>query len=395
MLILLRQDLQIRANKYSKKTNLIAFLNSYSEGLSGSDLRFIEISKRIMRNVALIVVTSKLGNDLCEKRGLNAKFFLTSKENNFGNVFIIYVMRMLAAIFLRLEIDNNAIVYATSDFLPDVLPAYVLKFKKQVKWVQVIHHIQEKPFDRVGKSWFVNMFGFISQRLSFALIKKRADLIIVVNPITREQLLKEAFNGKKVCINYNGVNLNKVRDFMPSNKKYDCVFLGRLNVSKGIFDLLKVWSDIVAKKPSAKLAIIGKGESQIEKRLRNDVSRMKLQKNIDFCGYLDDSEAFGILKSAKVFLFPSYEEGFGIAILQAMACGLPVVAYNLPVYRGVFDDKLISVPLGRTDIMSQRAWFLLEHPEDAKLLSKAGMAIVKKYDWDKIAERELLLIESI
>ena len=385
-------------NGLPKKIDLIAFLNSYSEGLSGSDLRFVEVANRIIeaRNTKLIVVTSKLGKELCETRGLKAIFNVTSKEDKLGNILLIYARRIFSALFLRLEIKKDTILYATSDFLPDVFPIYILKLRhKQVKWVQIIHHIQGNPFVREGKSFFVNLLGFLSQRLSFELLKQRADLTIVVNPIIKKQLVENGFNEKKVCINYNGVNLHKIRGFKPSAVKYDCVFLGRLNISKGIFDLVKVWSDIVAKNPSAKLAIIGKGDSQIEQRLRNYVSNMQLQKNIDFCGYLSDIEAFGILKSAKVFVFPSYEEGFGIAILQAMACGLPVVAYKLPVYEEIFEDKLITVPLGRTELMSQQVVFLLENPAVARSIGKAGVGIASRFDWGKIAQREILLIESL
>ncbi len=376
--------------------HLIAFLNSYSEGLSGSDLRFVEVSKRVLNKIDLTVVTSKLGYKLCEKRGLKARFFLTSKENYFSHVFITYALRILFALFIRLETNDRTVLYSTSDFLPDVFPAYVLKLKnKKTKWVQVIHHIQENPLRRVGENYFVNFAGFISQRLSFALIKQRVDLTIVVNPLVKRELLEKRFNGKKILVNYNGVNLNRIKYFKPSSIKYDGVFLGRLNVSKGIFDLLKVWNYVVEKNPNAKLAVIGSGDKRVEKKLHAYASEMKLQKNIDFLGYLSDSDAFGILKSAKVFLFPSYEEGFGIAIIEAMTCRLPVVTYDLHVYREIFGNSLNVVPVGRTDVMSKIVCFLLENPEVAKLRGQAGMELAKKYDWNKIAEKEMLLIKSI
>jgi glycosyltransferase involved in cell wall biosynthesis len=389
--LLLAQD-----TENSRKMHLIAFLNSYSEGLSGSDLRFVEVSKRVLSRIDLIVVTSELGFNLCEKRGLKARFFLTSRENYFSHVFITYALRILFALFIRLETNDRTILYSTSDFLPDVFPAYVLKLKnKKAKWVQLIHHIQENPLRRVGENYFVNLAGFISQRLSFALIKQRVDLTIVVNPLVKRELLKKGFNGKKIFVNYNGVNLSRIKDFKDSPFKYDGVFLGRLNVSKGVFDLLKVWSYVVEKNPNAKLAVIGSGDKRVEKKLRETTSEMKLQENIAFLGYLSDSDAFGILKSAKVFLFPSYEEGFGIAILEAMTCGLPVVTYNLHVYREIFGNSLSVVPVGRTDLMSEIVCFLLENPEVAKLKGQAGVELAKKYDWSKIAEKELSLMKSI
>jgi glycosyltransferase involved in cell wall biosynthesis len=393
----LDHDLTENTNK-SKKIEMIAFLNAYSEGLTGSDLRFVEIANRINkeRDAKLTIVTSKLGKELCETRGLKATFNVTSNEEKLGNIPLIYFKRIFSALIRRFEINVDTVLYATSDFLPDVFPIYLLKLKnKRGKWVQLIHHIQKSSTAREGKRFSVNLLGFLSQRLSFALLKKCSDMIIVVNPVIKKQLLNEGFNGKKVFVNYNGVDLKKIRDIKSSNVVYDCVFLGRLNVSKGLFDLVKVWSYVVAKNINAKLAIIGKGGSQIEKQLRNYISDMQLKKNIDLCGFLDDVGTFGTLKSAKVFLFPSYEEGFGIAILEAMACGLPVVAYDLPVYRKIFGDKLITVPLGRTDLLSESVVFLLENPPVASSMGKEGVALANCYDWSKIAQREILLIESL
>jgi glycosyltransferase involved in cell wall biosynthesis len=380
-----------------KKTRLIALLNSYSEGLSGSDLRFIEIAKRITdKKTQLIVVTSRLGKELCVKKGLKASFKVTSNENKFSHIILTYAMRIFSTIFHNFGAKEDTVLYATSDFLPDVFPIYFFKLRnKNVRWIQTIHHIQGNPFVRVGKSLFVNFLGFFSQKMSLILIKKRADIVVVMNTLIKKQLLDAGFSENRIHINCNGVNFDDIKAFTPSVLKYDGVFLGRLNVSKGIFDLVKVWSYVVAKNPNAKLAIIGKGDKQIEKGLWDYAASLNITKNIDFLGYLSDSNAFGILKSAKVFIFPSYEEGFGIAILEAMACGLPVVTYNLPVYREIFEDKLTSVPAGLTAVMARRVCFLLENPEVARVIATTGMSIVEKYDWDKIAERELRLIKNI
>jgi glycosyltransferase involved in cell wall biosynthesis len=376
--------------------NLIAFLNAYSQGYSGSDVRFLEIFNRINKqtDLKLVVVTSKLGKEFCEQKSLNAKFALTSKENKFGSVLLTYTRRIISAFFMHYEVKRNTVLYATSDFLPDVLPILFLKLRyKRVKWVQVIHHVQGSPFTRVGRGFLVSFLVFLSQRLSFRLAKRRCDLTIIVNPLIRSQLKEIGFDEEKIFVNYNGVNLEKIRSIGRSEKKYDGVFLGRINYSKGVFDLVKTWSAVVKEHPKAKLAIIGRGDSKIEKILFTYASRLNLSQNIDFLGYLDEVKAFGILKSAKTFLFPSYEEGFGIAILEAMACGLPIVTYNLPAYKEIYGDRLITVPLGRTDLMSQHVCYLLENANIARTVGDAGMELVKEYDWGKIAQREMLLIE--
>lgn len=59
---------------------LIAFLNSYTKGISGGDIRFIELAKRF-NSLDITVVTSKLGQSLCQKKGLNARYIITTKES--------------------------------------------------------------------------------------------------------------------------------------------------------------------------------------------------------------------------------------------------------------------------------------------------------------------------
>ncbi len=397
VIFLSQQNKKANNHGLGERKTLISFLNSYSEGLSGSDLRFIEVAKRLQgKKTKLVIVTSQLGKELCEKKNLKATFNVTSKEAKLGNIVVIYTQRIITALFMRLKLKKGDVLYSSSDFLPDALPSYFLRLKnKNVRWVQTIHHIQGDPFIRVGRSRGVNLLGFISQKISLTLIKKRADLIIVMNPLIKKQLLQLGFDEKRIRINYNGVNLKAINAFEPSAKKFDGVFLGRLNTSKGIFDLLKVWSNVLSWNPNAKLAIIGKGDRATEKKLRLFASELNIESNVDFCGYLSDSEAFGILKSAKVFIFPSYEEGFGIAVLEAIACGLPVVAYNLPVYREIFGDQLVSVPLGSIDSISQRVRSLLENPELARKIGDAGICVAKEYDWDAIANREQSLIENI
>ena len=378
-----------------KKVYFFANCHSSPGEQSGGDKRFREIFKR-MNEFEKIIITSKFGFDIYKKEMIKTKYFLTSTEKKQKNIFLSYFGRTIKSLLLNLEISKGDILYSASDFFPDVFPAFVLKLKnKNVKWVQVVHHLYENPFKRKGKSFLVNLIGFLLQRASFTLIRRRADLTIVVNPIARQQLSKMGFNEKKIYVNYNGVNLKKIQSFQLSNKKYDCVFLGRLNVSKGIYDLVEIWKNLITKNPYARLAIIGRGDKQIEQKLKNKITKNKLEKNIDVLGYVEDVEAFGILKSSKIFVFPSYEEGFGIAILEAMACGLPVVAWNLPLYKKLFPKGIICVHMGNIEQYANEIRKLLMNSKLYEKISNDAVEVASRYDWDKIAQKELELIERL
>jgi glycosyltransferase involved in cell wall biosynthesis len=365
---------------------LIAFMNSYSQAISGGDACFIEMAKR-MNKFEKIVVTSLLGKKLCEVKGLTASCLITTRENKFKNIIRTYFVRIIKAIFLKLEIGDGDILYSTSDFLPDVLPAFYQKIKNsRVSWVQKVFHLI--PSDRI--------IPYLAQKLSFFFIKHYSDLVIVDNHLLKQVLIRLGFKEGRVKVNTPGIDFDYFSNIKPlEGKRYDAVFLGRLHPSKGIFDIVDIWKLVCEVKASAKLAIIGDGDEKIKQELMNKIKGAELDYNIDMFGYLEDDDMFGIVKSSRVFISPSHEEGFGIAILEAMACSLPVVAWDLEVYSEVFPKGMIKVPAGNNRDFAEEVLKLLYDVEWYYEISKGTEEISHRYDWKKITQRELELIKNL
>lgn len=230
----------------------------------------------------------------------------------------------------------------------------------------------------------------------FFIIKRFADLIIVVNPLLKRALEKQGFSPEKIKLNFNGINVNYFKNLMPNTRRsYYATFLGRLHPSKGIFDLISMWEEVCKEKIDAKLAIIGGGDERIKDELKRKIKKTRLHSNIEILGYLEDNEAFRLIKASKVFVFPSYEEGFGIAALKAMACGVPVVAWDLPVYREVFPEGMIKVPIGNVKKFADEVLRLQNDQHLYKEMKKDAISIASKYDWDRVAEREIELIKKL
>jgi glycosyltransferase involved in cell wall biosynthesis len=369
-----------------KGRKLIAFMNSYSQGKSGGDVCFIEVAKRINK-FDRIVITSLLGKKLCEIKGLKANYLITTKEQNFKKVISTYFKRIIKAFFLRMKIDSKDILYSTSDFLPDVLPAFYQKIKnKNVFWIQKIFHLI--PSGR--------LIPHYAQKASFLFIKHFADLVIVDNRLLKEGLIHQRFNVNKIEENSVGIDTKYFKDIKAiEGKEYDATFLGRLHPSKGIFALIEIWKFVCKNIPDARLAIIGEGNERIEKELTKKILNVNLENNIFVLGYLDDDKTFKLMKSSKVFVFPSFEEGFGIAILEAMACGLPVIAWDLPFYKEIFPKGMIRVSIGKTKEFGDAVLKLLEDEQFREEISRETKEISQRFDWNEVAERELKLIENL
>jgi glycosyltransferase involved in cell wall biosynthesis len=382
-----------------EKINVIAFLNSYTKGLSGGVVRFVEVMKRLNKKsfVDLTIVTSLSGKNLCLERGLNAVFKLTTQEREAGNVVLMYIGRIVTVFSLRLELNASTVLYSTSDFLPDVLPALIWKLKsrnKKCKWVQTIFHLIPPPLQREG-SFTTNLISFSAQRLSFYLIRPSADLIFVLNNTVRDQLIKLGFSKNRLFVTGAGIGLSQIDEIQRAEgMDYDACFLGRLHSSKGIFDLIEIWKLVVSKKKSAKLAIIYIGPKDLELAMMRRIKEENLDSNV-FMLQLTGNDALSVVKSSKVFIFPSHEEGWGIAICEAMACGLPVIAWNLPVYGEIFPQGMITVRFGNFKRFAEMTLKLLDNSELRQSMGRDALNIASQYSWDKVAGREMALIESL
>ena len=379
-------------NQRQRKT--IVFLFNSFITLSGGDVRLIEVAKRI-RSFNKIVITSPKGKQICERGGLDAKYLLTAKKTDrvVKNIFLAYFIRIIDALFLKIRLKGQNVLYSSSDFLPDVLPAFVMKnTNNNFIWVQEIYHLIPPPAQRDG-SFFTNLISFMTQRISLGLIKQDADFIFVLNTLIRTQLKKLGFSENKIYVTGAGINLDTI-DHVPraEGTGYDACFLGRLHKAKGIFDLIEIWKFVVSKKKDAKLAIIYVGPKDLELAMMSKIKEDQLNLNV-FMLPLTGNSALGVVKSSKVFTFPSHEEGWGIAIAEAMACGLPVVAYDLPVYREIFPQGIVTVPLNNIKRFSEETLNLLENNERRNILGKKGRSQVTIYDWGSVAAKELSIME--
>ena len=366
------------------KKKFLGFLNAYTQGKSGGDICFLEIVKGL-DGFKKTIITSQMGKELCQENNIEARYLITTKERIFQQVILTYLARLIKACLLVFRVRLPDVIYSSSDFLPDVIPALMARMMIiRGVWIQKIHHLI--PEERLIPS--------LAQEVSLFLIRRFADKVIVVNPLLKEELRRRGFKRAKLIVNPNGVN-NIYFSRIRYKAGFTATFLARLHPSKGIYDLVDIWARVCEQMPRSRLAIVGHGPPDVVAELEDRIKARKLSNNIKLYGYLKDDEAYEILKGSKVFVFPSHEEGFGIAILEAMACGVPVVAYDLPVYREFFGDKINVVPVGATQefadkiisLITDKAYWLRRHKE--------SLAKAKEFDIARTIEKEKQLIDKI
>jgi len=380
-----------------------------SDVIGGSDRVFLEIFKKLLRNnVQVIIITSITGYKLFRYNcKLNAKYFIVSRtkldaliERKYSKllVFITYIMRILKMIIslksllcLLRYADNNdrIIIYTPGDFMPNAISAGLLRILiKKSFWATHIHFLIPPPLYR-GLSLLADLAAFSLQRISLHIIKKIADMIIVVNFYVHQRLIKLGVPKSKIFRSNCGIDYELIQKVPPVSCKYDACFVGRIHPAKGVFDLIKIWEKVVKLKKNAKLAIVGSGSSEYVNALISIVRKKDLHKNIFLLGF--DPLPYRVMKSSAMLLYPDHEAGYGwgIAIAEALACGIPVIAYSLPVYKEIYDDVIWYVKYRDYDEFADKILLLLENKGLRSLIGNRGREYVKRYDWSTIVNNLL------
>jgi glycosyltransferase involved in cell wall biosynthesis len=213
-----------------------------------------------------------------------------------------------------------------------------------------------------------------------------------VNEDVKSDLIQMGFDPARIRVSSNGLDYSYISSINPTdNVRYDGCFCGHLGKTKGVYDLIKIWKLVTIHHPQSILVIVGDGSEY--KSLSNKIKEMNLVDNIKLMGYVSEREKFLIMKRSKVFVFPSYEEGWGIAVTEAIACGLDVVLYDIGAYKAI-SKHAILVEKANTNKMAEVVINLIER-EYHNNKGKKPVRIVSVLDWQEVAEKELLDIDDI
>ena len=235
----------------------------------------------------------------------------------------------------------------------------------------------------------------------FALNK--AAKVLTVSEATKKDV-EEHFHPKvELVVTHNGFDRAELKpaklSFLPDEIKQKApylLFIGRIEAKKNITTLVKAFGKIAEKDSKLSLVLMGRpgfGYADVADTIQ--ALPVSTQARIHQLGYQTDEMKCAWLQGATLFTFPSAFEGFGIPLLEAMACGVPVVAANgtsLPEVVGNA-GKLVST-------YDVAAWekaieeLLKNEPARIALISK-GLERIKQFGWDKCAEQTLAVLEEV
>ncbi len=190
-----------------------------------------------------------------------------------------------------------------------------------------------------------------NRRLVFRFIGRRISKVICVSQGVRDYVASKAgwFPSRKLCVIHNGVDMERFH--VTTSKREARKFLGvpeegfyfgivaRLKKAKCHDILLLAFKRVMERFPDTRLAVVGDGP--LEERLKQLAGELGTEEKCHFTGRVDYHQVPEAMKAFDCFVHPSFREGLGVAILEAMASGLPVISTDISGIRDIFETKAL------------------------------------------------------
>ncbi len=378
-----------------RKTRILALLwhSPYEFIVAGGFRRTQEILKRIPDDVQIYAIDSSptmlaettSGNLKVVEYGFPQSIRRLDKKCFVQMRLVEWALAMMSIIYIcfRLKIGGeqfDSIYVPSSEIIPALVAGLIAKSLFGARLILCNTNIEFYPH---------------SVRRFLAYLHSMSDQVITLSSDLEQSLRR---NGVKapIVLNTVGLDLDLItRSISGSDnrKSYEAVFVGRHDQGKGIFDLVKAWGKLTESLPEARLVTIGISTPDYAKRLERLIAELGLGKRIILSGVVDEVTKLRIIKESKVCLFPSYIEGWGIVPQEALACGLPVVVYDLPVYRENIKpcESVFAVPVGDIEAFAMKALELLSN-ELYNRYEEVGPEFVRRFDWAGVASAEFEIL---
>lgn len=277
--------------------------------------------------------------------------------------------------------------------------------------VTTLHDIiyLEKSYLEILKSGATSYqkFGNIYRKLIVPKVMKKSKLVITVSNYEKNRI-SEFFGSKhknKLVAVYNGVGnhfapitdkteLKRVKEKYNLPEKF-FFFLGNTDPKKNTKGTLKAYSDFLKTSTSDyKLVMLDYDLSELEKLL-NEIGNPDLIQQIILTGYVKNTDLPAIYSQCEIFLYPSLRESFGIPILEAMSCGVPVITSNTSSMPEISGIAGYLVDPYKPEEITEGIIKILEGINFKDELVSKGLLQAKKFSWYAMAEQVLELYKDL
>ncbi len=345
-----------------------------------------------------------------------------------------YIESLLYAL-LRVDKTNEYVIYYNTDSFLGKYPyaeEKVLNCKNKIVWDFILLPAALRrdridlaffpknvvPFFIPCKSVIVNYdFGYfikglreykffdtVYMRLMMPSSDRRAHGIISVSEYTKKDILKfTKARQDKISVIYLAADesykviTDQVR-FDEVKRKYDLrepfiFYCGSLSPRKNVFRLIKAFDLIKHKIPHQ--LVFTAGKSWHDKHIYRLIKDLKLDNRVTVLGHVACKDMPVIYNLSEVYVYPSFYEGFGLPVLEAMACGCPVITSNVTSLPEVVGEAAIMVNPYSVEQLGGAIYKVLQDNDCKKKLINKGFQQIKKFSWEKTAYQTLEVFRKV
>lgn len=287
------------------------------------------------------------------------------------------------------------------DFSPDIiyedfnkLPLFTPILTKKPKLIQM-HHLWLTSIFREA-SFFAASIVWLGEQMLRIFYRK--EQFAIVSDSAKKELMSYGIKDEQIKIIYNGIDSDFYKPSIERNIEKDekyLFYIGRLQKYKGVLDICQTFERLTEKYPDLKLKIAGSGP--FRPKLEKWIVKRNLQDKILLLGFISEEEKLHLLQNAFLIVQPSYKEGWGLTVIEANACGVPVVANNAPgLCDSVNDGKTgFLYKFGDVDDAVKKIEVLLGNPQKYAEISANCRPWAEKFKWKMASDETFELLKKI
>jgi glycosyltransferase involved in cell wall biosynthesis/O-antigen/teichoic acid export membrane protein len=344
----------------------------------GAEVYIHEIARRWVRDGH--AVTMFAGNDGTQTRECITDGVRVVRR---GSFYLAYPWAAFYYLFrFRGKFD---VIVDCHNGIPFFAPLYA---KEPV--VCLLHHVHQEVFKQFlpkPLAWFA---ATLESR--FMPLVYRRSPFVTVSESSRHEMEEWGICGTGIEIINPGIDLSQLSPGRPDADP-TVLYLGRLKAYKSIPVLLRAFKLVLASVPNARLVIAGSGE-ELE-ALQGLAAQSGIADRVEFAGKITEEQKTRLLQGAWVFVNPSMMEGWGITTIEANACGVPVVASDVPGLRDSVRHDVAGFlfPYGDETQLAHLLTRLLTDHTLREQMGRGGREWAQNFDWDVIARRFWSVVE--
>ena len=303
----------------------------------------------------------------------------------FENKYLCYLEFTLRVFFkFRNRFDHNSFVIFSllSYFLLPILPK---------KFYLFVHSNEKRDFltdytEETIKDRFIRKTIYFINYQWESWLYKKAQKIFSVSPSLKDETVSQYnISTNRIALISNGLDIKIFKkSSTPKILTKDLLYVGKISYRKNIIDLINVFRLLTDTDPKFKLHIMGSGDQRYLDKIKSKIHEYKLGNKVFFHVYKTDVELNKLYEKCSIFVLASLVEGFGLVVLEAMAKGMPVVAYDNLGIRDIINNTngYLIDPFDYQNFVG-KILYLYNNKNIYQEMSTNAIKTVDKFNWDR------------